>query len=516
MGTVYKKTVTRKVPANAERFTKNGESFVRYTVRGRTRVSRLVVGEDGTERISEQSSTYIAKFKDGAGLVQEVSTGCRDKQAALSVLNGLMKRAELVKAKIMTSDQAKIADYQSIPLSQHIAEYVEHLASRKVHPDRRKTTKTRLIESSNGCGFRYLNDLNADALQNWLCSQMESKTRNMSAAVYNGYVELWVAFGNWCIGRRVHGKRWSMNGDKRLIANPFAGFGRLDEQSDRRRMARALKESELVSLLEAARKRPLEDAMTVRTGPNKGELTAKISESRRQELAKLGHERALIYKTAILTGLRLNEMRTLKVGDLSFGDVPFIRLQRSNEKNRKGSTVAMRSDLAMDLKAWCIGRPASDLVFRVPAGLLRIMNRDLIAAGIPKVDSEGQIVHVHALRHSFGTHLSIAGVAPRIAQAAMRHSDISLTMSTYVDARLLDTSAAFEALPSLPIGSSFVAPTVAPGPDKTSQNAAISDKNAEDEKSATESEKPCNSQGNTGVLVIGATGFEPATSTSRT
>ncbi len=104
MGTVYKKTVTRKVPANAERFIKNGESFVRYKVRGRTRVSRLVVGEDGTERISEQSSTYIAKFKDGTGLVQEVSTGCRDKQAAFSVLDELMKRAELVKAKIMTSD----------------------------------------------------------------------------------------------------------------------------------------------------------------------------------------------------------------------------------------------------------------------------------------------------------------------------------------------------------------------------------------------------------------------------
>ncbi len=60
-------------------------------------------------------------------------------------------------------------------------------------------------------------------------------------------------------------------------------------------------------------------------------------------------------------------------------------------------------------------------------------------------------VYIHALRHSFGTHLSKAGVSPRTAQAAMRHSDIKLTMSTYVDARLLDTASAVGLLPSLPL-----------------------------------------------------------------
>jgi len=77
---------------------------------------------------------------------------------------------------------------------------------------------------------------------------------------------------------------------------------------------------------------------------------------------------------------------------------------------------------------------------------VKIMNRDLVAAGIPKVDADGCVVHVHALRHSFGTHLSKAGVAPRVAQAAMRHSNISLTMGTYTDARLLDTAEAVERL----------------------------------------------------------------------
>ncbi len=72
------------------------------------------------------------------------------------------------------------------------------------------------------------------------------------------------------------------------------------------------------------------------------------------------------------------------------------------------------------------------------------MKLDLAAAGSLKVDADGCLVHIHALRHSFGTHLSKAGVTPRVAQAAMRHSDISLTMNTYTDARLLDTAEAIE------------------------------------------------------------------------
>jgi len=72
-------------------------------------------------------------------------------------------------------------------------------------------------------------------------------------------------------------------------------------------------------------------------------------------------------------------------------------------------------------------------LFRVPAGLVKILNRDLKAADIPKQDERGRTVDVHALRHTFGTLLSKHGVAPRTAHAAMRHSTIDLTMNVYTD-----------------------------------------------------------------------------------
>jgi site-specific recombinase XerD len=59
----------------------------------------------------------------------------------------------------------------------------------------------------------------------------------------------------------------------------------------------------------------------------------------------------------------------------------------------------------------------------------------------------GRVVDIHALRTTFGTHLAVAGVHPRVAQAAMRHSRIELTTNFYTDPALLDVNGAVNALP---------------------------------------------------------------------
>src|SRR6516225_1062386 len=89
--------------------------------------------------------------------------------------------------------------------------------------------------------------------------------------------------------------------------------------------------------------------------------------------------------------------------------------------------------------------------FHVPSTLLKSFNRDLKAAAIAKRDERGRTLDVHALRTTFGTLLSKGGVPLRTAQAAMRHSDPSLTANVYTDPRLLDISGALDALPSLPL-----------------------------------------------------------------
>ena len=177
---------------------------------------------------------------------------------------------------------------------------------------------------------------------------------------------------------------------------------------------------------------------------------ATLTDAEAERLTAVGRERVLIYRTFVTTGLRLTELRTRAVAqlDLTPGREA-LQLDCADEKSRAGSTVPLRGDLAQDLGQWIAdnGLTAADLLFTVPAGLRLILDRDLKAAGIAKRDERGRTIDVHALRTTFGTWLSMAEVAPRTAQAAMRHGDISLTMGTYTDPKLLDVRRAVEQLP---------------------------------------------------------------------
>ncbi len=231
-----------------------------------------------------------------------------------------------------------------------------------------------------------------------------------------------------------------------------------------------------------ARSRPLEEARTIRRGEDKGKLSAEVRPEVVAHLEELGRERALIYRTLVFTGLRLNELRTLTVAQLDFSPgAEMIRLEAKNEKNRAGSTIPLRSDLTAELRDWIAAKrlPASVRLFTVPAGLRCILDRDLEAAGIPKRDERKRTVDVHALRTTFGTMLSMTGTGPRMAQAAMRHSDIKLTMGIYTDPKLLDVRDAMERLPNLQPSSgskvSQVALHVAPSTDSEGQKESPSD-----------------------------------------
>ena len=81
MGTVYRKTVTKPLPAGAEIFTRKGERFARWKdAKGKTRTAGLTTSKDGADRIVITASTFMAKYRDGSGLVVEVATGCRMKR----------------------------------------------------------------------------------------------------------------------------------------------------------------------------------------------------------------------------------------------------------------------------------------------------------------------------------------------------------------------------------------------------------------------------------------------------
>jgi integrase len=321
----------------------------------------------------------------------------------------------------------------------------------------REDTGRYLKRLAKDCCFGTLADFHREALERWLAALTGE---GMSARTRNAYLNAIVSFCNWCV--ETH----------RLAVNPFDAVPKANEQADPRRQRRAMTEAELVKLLATVRERPLLDALTVRKGPRKGERYAHVRPQGQARLQLLGRERALIYKTLILTGLRKSELASLTVAQLHVDDpVPYLSLDAADEKNREGNDIPLRDDLAADLRGWLADKlhrlqeealragapiparlPPDTPLFAVPDRLVMILDRDLRLAGIAKRDDRGRTLDVHALRHTFGTLLSKGGVAPGTAQAAMRHSDIKLTMNVYTDPALLDVRGALDALPLLPLG----------------------------------------------------------------
>lgn len=441
----------------------------------------MTTGRDGSDRVVLTTTTHVAKYRDGSGVVRKVGTGCRTKDAAESVLGGLRGRAELVKANVITPAQDAAAGHAAIPIGGHAEAYLLALG-RRASPAHVKNVERQLGRLRIECGFGRLADLRRDVLEAWLANRQQE---GMSARTANTYLSAAAAFAEWC---RENG---------RMVTNPFDDIGKADERADRRRTRRALTEDELVRLLTVARLRPLADfgrevekaepaagSPRKRTNWRRAPLTfatvAEAAERGRRSLVKRpdfiaglerrGRERALIYKTLALTGLRRNELASLTVGQLDLDAThPYVVLEAADEKNRQGSEVPLRADLADDLREWLATRladrqadarlrigepvpmrlPASEPVFDVPVALVKILDRDMVAADIPKRDDRGRTVDVHAVRTTFGTHLSRGGVSLRTAQAAMRHSKPELTANVYTDPRLLDVAGALNALPAL-------------------------------------------------------------------
>jgi integrase len=224
-------------------------------------------------------------------------------------------------------------------------------------------------------------------------------------------------------------------------------------KADPRRPRRALTEEEFTRLVEAARNAPArpESKRSIQEG----------AKSRRPEQRLSGPDRADLYLVLVYTGLRINELTDLQVSSVRLDaakpgiDLPAV----PGSKRREDRFIPLRADLVGLLRPRVEGRAPTDRVFDVPADLIKRFNADCKRAGIPKRDERRRTVDIHSLRMTFNTWLAKAGVAPRIAQELMRHSDIALTTQVYTDPALFDLVTAVEALPPVAKVVAKVAPT---------------------------------------------------------
>ncbi len=144
-------------------------------------------------------------------------------------------------------------------------------------------------------------------------------------------------------------------------------------------------------------------------------------------------DRELIYEVALTTGCRANELKQLKVGDLSI-DLKALCLRPETTKNRKPAIQPLPQALLDRLVDSTRRKEPDEPLLKVPSHPARELNKDLKAARIPKyVVGQGKL-DFHALRVTHITLVIEVGANVKEAQTLARHSDPRLTMNIYARA----------------------------------------------------------------------------------
>ncbi|MHC4301027.1 MAG: tyrosine-type recombinase/integrase [Planctomycetota bacterium] len=353
------------------------------------------------------------------------------------------------------------------PLSEHVVAFKESLMAKERTLDYANETVAQLERLLGDCGFTYWSDITANKVERCLKEWRENTTIRPSSKSYaqvvrqfcnclvnrsewtitqlerifegfefklkpdtvpakievyptevresgisyrrsNGYLATAKAFCVWMVERGYASE------------SPLRHLKPLNEELDRRRVRRAGTVEELLELLKTA-----------------------VSSPKRFGLS--GYERMLFYRLGVETGLRKRELRTLRKTAFDF-KAHTITVETAYSKNRRKDVLPLKEDLAAEMQAYLAERPPKAKVFSVTDKTSYMIKADLLDAGIEYIDDHGEVLDLHALRHTFITNLG--GESSRIAQSLARHRSSAMT-DRYTHIRLHDERAAVGRLPDL-------------------------------------------------------------------
>ena len=331
------------------------------------------------KRVKKQSKCWYIKYRDIEGIERRVKghkSKALTRQLAAKLENGLaVKRVQ-------------------IALNEHLKDFKQYLIDKGDTPDYVRLTNNRVKAILDGCKFHSISDVQASKIQHYLAERKQ----DLSIKSCNYYLTAIKSFFNWLIL------------DGRTDVNRIRHLKGQNTNIDIRHARRALEPDEITRLLK----------------------TTAVSLER---YGMSGYERSLLYRFAIETGLRANEIRHLKVQDFGFDNLT-VTVKAGHSKHRREDIQPLRTDTAELLKEFFADKPLAAKCFggtykQLTKRTSNMIKDDLADAGILYIDDRGRYADFHCLRHTTGSLLAASGVHPKVAQSIMRHSDINLTMSKY-------------------------------------------------------------------------------------
>lgn len=346
----------------------------------------------GVLRVAEH---YSAKLRmPWETRVQVVALNTSDKRVAQDALNQIVRERHQERQGLLPSKTVR--DAAERPLAELLELFLGDLLAKGRSDKTLKKYRSILPLIFERCGWDKLPDLSARSFCEWRIKS------GLGAKTLNDYLGAASGFAHWL-------QRQGM-----LRDNPLSLVDRVDTRCINP-FRRALSVEEVGRLLEAA-----------------------------------PHFRAVVYLLALNTGLRRNELNSLRWCNVILDTPqPFVRVPASMSKNKREACLFLRPEVVAALRSIKekTAKPA-DYVFRYRVPRISTLWRDLAAAGIPEMDEQGRRVDFHSLRVTFGTNLSASGAHPRVAMEMMRHSDLKLTMRIYTDVAQLPVAQALAALPA--------------------------------------------------------------------
>jgi len=379
-------------------------------------MSRQRGNGSGTVYRRTDGGPWYASWYDHDGKRRTRCTGTTDKQKATRILGEWVGQAALRVAGVIDPRQEAIVNQSKRPLRDYLNAFENKMLAAKRTERHVANTLSLVREVVDAGQFATPADISIDPINAHLRGMLDA---GASARTVGARVVAIKAFVHWLIETN------------KLTTNPLAALRKPSVRADRKRRRRMLLPDEWPWLLSA----------TITGQPWNG-----ISPV----------ERALLYATAIQTGLRSNELRSLVRADLFLaGDRPHVRCRAENTKNDEPAKQYVQADLAEQLRQHVAAKSPSAAVFSMPDeyDVASMLRADLAAARSAWLDEvrhdpaaqakraettflaptndQGEQLDFHALRHTTGAWLALQGNHPKAIQAVMRHSSITLTMDTY-------------------------------------------------------------------------------------
>ncbi len=296
------------------------------------------------------------------------------------------------------------------PLSTLFDRYHETLKTRGNTEAHARVSTSLARRTLTEAGATYWSEIDPEPVARALAAR---RADGLSIAASNHALMAAKAFCKWAVEARLASE------------NPLRGLKRGNAKTDPRRTRRVLSAKDMRALLDAAER-----------GPVRFDLD--------------GRTRSMAYRLALESGLRLNELRTLRVSSFDVADLArgTVTVEAAHAKNRRKDTLPLREGTALALREYLRGRGALERPFPLPKYAAEMLREDLTAAKIPHEDESG-VLDFHALRHCFCSNLARAGVHPTVAQRLARHSSVTLTLDRYSHVHPEDMGRALERLPDL-------------------------------------------------------------------